>query len=111
MADTQISKIKRRLGISDETQDELLKDLIDDAQSHFMAITGAEEVLPKYNFIVNDVVVLRYNRRGSEGMESESVDGYSVKYETDDFKKYQWILDRDFGEQSSSREKGKVKFI
>ena len=41
MADTQLDKIKRRLGILDMEQDDLLNDLLEDAQSYFIAITGA----------------------------------------------------------------------
>lgn len=105
-----LDKIKRRLGITDCLQDELINDLIEDAKAHFMAITGQESVPPKYDYIIRDVVVLRYNRKGSEGMKSESVDGYSVTYETDDFKQYAWLFERDFGEDGTHREKGKVSF-
>ena len=105
-----LEKIKRRLGITGYLQDDLLEDLIEDATAQFKAITGANEVEDKYQFIVIDVVCVRYNRKGSEGMVSESVDGYSVTYDTDDFKKYQWLLDRDFG-NNGLREKGAVKFI
>lgn len=105
-----LDKIKRRLGITDDLQDELINDLIEDAQAHFMAITGADKIESKYDYIIRDVVVLRYNRKGSEGMKSETVDGYSVTYETDDFKKYAWLFERDFGEDGTHREKGKVMF-
>lgn len=105
-----LEKIKRRLGITGYLQDDLLEDLIEDATYQFEAITGASEIQPKYHFIIVDVVCTRYNRKGSEGMLSESVDGYSVTYDTDDFKKYQWLLDRDFG-NNGLREKGSVKFI
>lgn len=106
-----LDKIKRHLGITDSLQDDLINDLIEDAQSHFLAISGADTVESKYDYIIKDVVILRYNRKGSEGMKTETVDGYSVTYETDDFKKYAWIFERDFGEDGSYREKGKVRFV
>lgn len=106
-----LDKIKRHLGITDNAEDLLLQDLIDDAKAHFLAISGAETIDAKYDYIIKDVVVLRYNRKGSEGMKSETVDGYSVTYETDDFKKYSWIFERDFGEDGTHREKGKVRFL
>ena len=112
MADAQLDRIKRRLGIVDALQDDLINDLIDDAHAQFMAITDADTVLPKYDFIISEVVILRYNRKGSEGMKSESVDGYSVTYETDDFNAYMWLLKKDFGlDESKHRKKGVVKFI
>ena len=112
MTDAQLDKIKRRLGIVDALQDDLINDLIDDAHAQFMAITSADMVLPKYDFIISEVVILRYNRKGSEGMKSETVDGYSVTYETDDFNAYMWLLKKDFGlDESKHRKKGVVKFI
>ena len=119
MEDAQLDKIKRRLGIEDAQQDDLLNDLIDDAESHFRLLTkktGAEDIIvPAYDFIIRDVVAMRYNRKGSEGMKSESVDGYSTTYSDamDDFKPYRDLLERDFNliDSDSYREKGKVKFV
>ncbi|UPQ86424.1 phage head-tail connector protein [Ignavigranum ruoffiae] len=109
---TQIDKIKRRLGIKDTLQDDLLGDLIEDAEAQFLAITGAEAVLSKYSFIITDVVCMRYARKGSEGVKSESVDGYSVTYDTDDFNSYMWLLNKDFNlDDKSLREKGGFYFV
>ena len=108
MADTQLDKIKRRLGILDMEQDDLLNDLLEDAQSYFIAITGASTVESRYEFIVNDVTAKLYNRKGSEGMESESVDGYSTSYAQDLFSDYMGILERDFNLNDEYRQKGRV---
>lgn len=42
MIDTQLEKIKRRLGITDTDtqQDDLIRDLINDAESYFKVLTG-----------------------------------------------------------------------
>ena len=108
MADTQLDKIKRRLGITDMEQDDLLNDLLEDAQSYFIAITGAITIDPRYEFIINDVTAKLYNRKGSEGMESESVDGYSTSYAQDLFSDYMGILERDFNLNDEYRQKGRV---
>ena len=108
MEKTQLDKIKRRLGISDTEQDDLLQDLLEDAQSYFIAITGAITVDPRYEFITNDVTAKLYNRKGSEGMESESVDGYSTSYAQDLFSDYMGILERDFNLNDEYRQKGRV---
>jgi len=106
-----LEKIKRRLGIEDELQDELLNDLIDDAQSAFKVITGVDTVADKYNFMIINVVLKLYNRKGSEGMESENVDGYSVKYVTGLFDEYMAILDRDFPQDDNPSERRGRVFI
>lgn len=111
MADTQLNKIKRRLGIQDNRQDELLEDLLDDAESQFKVITGADVVGEKYEFITRDVALKLYVRKGSEGTESESVDGYSVKYTAKLFDEYLPMLERDFNLSNSHSRKGKVKFF
>ncbi|WP_341272554.1 phage head-tail connector protein, partial [Staphylococcus pseudintermedius] len=38
----------------------------------------------------------RYNKVGSEGMVSESVEGHSMSYEEDDFKQYDGFINKFF---------------
>lgn len=115
MSETQLAKIKRRLGIApdDTKEDGLLADLVDDAESYFKTLTGSVEISPKYNFMIENVVYKLYGRKGSEGVTSETVDGYAVTYEDWDnlFKPYMAILNKDFGLDGSLREKGKVMFL
>lgn len=115
MSETQLAKIKRRLGIAqdDTAENELLADLVDDAESYFKTLTGSVEIGSKYNFMIENVVYKLYGRKGSEGVTSETVDGYSVTYQDWDnlFKPYMAILNKDFGLDGSLREKGKVTFL
>jgi len=115
MSETQLVKIKRRLGIAqdDTAENDLLADLVDDAESYFKTLTGSVEIGSKYNFMIENVVYKLYGRKGSEGVTSETVDGYSVTYQDWDnlFKPYMAILNKDFGLDGSLREKGKVMFL
>ena len=115
MSETQLAKIKRRLGIAqdDTAENDLLADLVDDAESYFKTLTGSVEISSKYNFMIENVVYKLYGRKGSEGVTSETVDGYSVTYEDWDnlFKPYMAILNKDFGLDGSQRQKGKVTFL
>lgn len=110
----QLDKIKRRLGIdvNDTLEDDLLSDLVEDAKSYFLGLANASSVDDKYNYIIENVVYKMYQRKGSEAVKSENVDGYSVTYEDwdDYFKPYLKIIDRDFGDNGTYREKGKVMF-
>ncbi|WP_243343558.1 phage head-tail connector protein [Anaerococcus sp. AGMB09787] len=105
-------RLKRRLSIEDDLQDEVLKDIIDESISHFKLITGASEVEDRYAFIILDVSDIRYNRRGSAGLISESVDGYSANFSRmeDDFAPYMPILKREFDidNDENKGKKGKV---
>ena len=115
MSETQLAKIKRRLGIAqdDTAENDLLADLVDDAESYFKTLTGSVEIGSKYNFMIENVVYKLYGRKGSEGVTSETVDGYSVTYQDWDnlFKPYMAILNEDFGLDGSQRQKGKVTFL
>lgn len=111
----RLDKIKRRLGIDQEDAQEieLLRDLIEDAEAYFKGLTGALEVAEQYDYIIRNVVVKMYARKGSEAVRSETVDGYSVTYEdwSDMFKPYEKILTKDFNDDSTLRERGKVRFL
>ena len=115
MDGAQLEKIKRRLGIdsADSKENDLLQDLVDDAESYFKGLTGITEIESKYNFMIENVVYKLYGRKGSEGVTSETVDGYSVTYQDWDnlFKPYMAILNKDFGLDGSQRQKGKVMFL
>lgn len=115
MDSTQLAKIKRRLGIpaDDTAEDKLLEDLIEDAEGYFKLLTSSSIVDSKYHFMIENVVYKLYGRKGSEGVTSETVDGYSVTYQELDnlFKPYMAILNKDFGLDGSLREKGKVTFL
>ena len=115
MSGTQLAKIKRRLGIAqdDTAENDLLADLVDDAESYFKTLTGSVEIGSKYNFMIENVVYKLYGRKGSEGVTSETVDGYSVTYQDWDnlFEPYMAILNKDFGLDGSQRQKGKVTFL
>lgn len=100
MNNAQLDKIKRRLGISptSDIEDDLLLDLIQDAENHFIGLTGALYVDDKYNYMIENVVYKLYGRKGSEAVTSENIDGYSVTYQDIDklFEPYMAILNKDF---------------
>ena len=115
MDNARLAKIKRRLGIDpdDTKENDLLADLVDDAESYFKGLTGTATIDSKYHFMIENVVYKLYGRKGSEGVTSETVDGYSVTYQEWDnlFKPYMAILNKDFGLDGSLRERGRVMFL
>lgn len=86
--------VKTRLSIDDKLQDDLLELLINDAEKHLKLLIDVKEVPEELDFIIENVVVTKFNRRGSEGFKSESVGEHSISIETDDFKPYVAILDK-----------------
>lgn len=115
MDNAQLAKIKRRLGIdlADTKENDLLQDLVEDAESYFKSLTGSVNIDSKYNFMIENVVYKLYGRKGSESVSSETVDGYLVTYQDFDnlFKPYMAILNKDFGLDGSQRQRGKAIFL
>lgn len=72
--------IKVILGIEDTRQDRVLDILIKNVESHLKALLKKEEIPSKLDFIVEEITLRRFNRIGSEGLKSESVEGHSISF-------------------------------
>lgn len=96
--DVVLANVKEDLGISDELQDAMIKRLITKVVDRFKFEYSQSGVDEKYSFIIEDCVIKRYQRRGAEGMTSNSVEGYSASYEANinEFAEYDAQLRRDF---------------
>lgn len=66
----------------------------------------------QFEWILDEIVIRRYNRIGSEGLSAETVDGHSVTFaEADDFAEFEPIIADYFGKEIKGRERpGKVVF-
>ena len=85
-----INKIKILLGITDN--DELLNEIIEITEYKILNYINKKTLPGELEFILIELAVERYNRIGSEGIASESVDGKNVSYE-DNFENYKTYLD------------------
>lgn len=107
-----LNDIKVLLGIaSDNTdRDNLLNLLISTATARLKLLLGGIEPPESMAHIVREVAVIRFNRIGSEGMASHTVEGESLSFADDDFAQFtdeiQAFLD---GQQNSTR--GRVRFL
>lgn len=106
-----LERIKTLLGITDTLQDELLSILISNVSNHLIVMLG-KDIPADLEFIVEEITVRRFNRLGTEGMKTESVEGHSVTfYElTDEFVPYQSIIDAN-KDDSGNSQRGSVMFI
>ncbi|MGT2829038.1 phage head-tail connector protein [Streptococcus hillyeri] len=104
-----IDNVKLDLDIDDILQDDLLDMLLQRVIKHFKAEYGVSEIDDAYSFIFEDCVIKRFNRRGSEGASSESVEGHSVSYyeNKNEFLPYDDMLQKAFG-QSGQSQKGRI---
>ena len=85
-----LNRIKTLLGIPDN--DELIYEITELTKSKILNYINEVELPLELEFVLVELTIQRYNRIGSEGIASESVDGKSVSYE-DVFKSYKPYLD------------------
>lgn len=83
-----LDSVKRYIGIEGTENDDLLLEIIGDVEKQLRIMTGLTLIPEDLSFVVKEVAIVRYNRLGSEGMETEDVDGYKVKYLKDDYSPY-----------------------
>lgn len=89
-----LEKVKKRIGIKDNLQDEQLEIVIENVVLELEARIPSNEIPEALAFIVIEISTKRYNRIGAEGMSSESVEGRSSAYEAKDFEPYEDLLNK-----------------
>lgn len=77
-----LDKVKIRLSITDNDRDLLLTDLIEDATEDLKEYTNAPNLVidEKVERIIKELVVIKFNKLGAEGLSSESVNGHSQTF-------------------------------
>ena len=105
-------RIKKILGIEDSLQDDVLDILISNVSSHLKAMLG-KDIPSHLDFIVEEITIRRFNRIGTEGMKSETVEGHSISFYDlkDEFDPYQDIIDNEKDDDAGEARRGRVMFI
>lgn len=77
-----LDKIKARVQIEDNSRDYLILDLIEDAKEDLKFMTNSPnlEMTSKVEGIIKELVIIKFNRLGAEGVSSESVNGHSQSF-------------------------------
>lgn len=113
-----ITRIKTLLGINDTLQDDVLDILIDNVTSHLLGRLKMvnKEILTvpgELDYIIEEIVIRRYNRIGTEGMKSESVEGHRIDfYELEkEFTPYDDIISGYADDDLGKAKRGRVLMI
>ena len=85
-----LNRIKTLLNV--EGNEELITEIVNITESKILNYINATEMPIELEFVLIELSVQRFNRIGSEGIASESIDGKSVSYD-DDFTGYKHYLD------------------
>ena len=97
-----LNRVKVLLGISSNDNTELLNEIIELTKSKILNYIDKTELPEELEFVLVELIIQRYNKVGSEGIASESVDGKSVSYEAD-FEGYKHYLDDYISKNSISK--------
>lgn len=107
-----LKNLKILLGISesDTSQDAKLNLILSGTTSRLKALLGGKDPPEDLNYIITDVAVIRFNRIGSEGFSSHSVEGESQSFSDDDFAGYREDIQTYLDNQEDAK-KGRVRFL
>ena len=88
-----VSRMKVLLGITDNADnEELLYEIVEITKSKILNYINRTKIPKELEFVLVELSIQRFNRIGSEGIASESIDGKNVSYD-DDFVGYKHYLD------------------
>ena len=106
-----LEKIKLLLGLDGNELDEQLELILANTGERLKLLLGGVSEIPEaLAYIVVEVAVARFNRIGSEGMSSHSVEGESISFSDDYFAGYKADIEAYLDEQSGTK-RGRVRFL
>lgn len=105
-----LNDLKMMLGISDESLDDRLKLIISATTARLKVLLGGIEPPDSLDYIIRDVSIIRFNKIGSEGMSSHSVEGESITFADSDFAGFMDDIQAYLETQKESA-KGRVRFL
>lgn len=107
-----LNELKLLLGIAveDTSEDAKLNLLYADATERLKLLLGGIEPPESMEHIIREVAIIRYNRIGSEGMASHTVEGESQSFAENDFAAYADEIQAFLDAQKESA-RGRVRFL
>ena len=105
-----LDNLKMMLGIDDAEQDVKLNLILSNTKARLKLLLGGIEPPEEMNHIVLDVAIMRFNRIGSEGLASHSVEGESLTFSDHDFDGFANEIQAWLDSQKEST-RGKVRFL
>lgn len=105
-----LEEIKTILGIADNALDSQLNIIIANTKARMKMLLGGIDVPESLNYVVTEVSVKRFNRIGSEGITSHTVEGESMSFTDDDFAEFAGDIQA-YLDSVAAAKKGKVRFL
>lgn len=106
-----LEQVKILLGVDGTELDGKLAAIITTTEQRLKLLLGGVDQIPdSLEYIVTEVAVIRFNRIGSEGVSSHSVEGESLSFVDDDFAAYREDIQAYLNAQGESAV-GRVRFL
>jgi hypothetical protein len=105
-----LENLKKLLGIEGTEADAVLKLIVANATARLTMLLGGIEPPETLNYIIVEVSIARYNKIGSEGLSSHSVEGESLNFVADDFGAFADDIQAYLDNQKEAT-RGKVRFL
>lgn len=105
-----LEKVKVLLGITDTDLDKKLELIISSVKARLKILLGGIEPPEDMEHIIVEVSVIRFNRIGSEGFSSHTVEGESHSLVENDFFGFQDEVQA-FLDSQKNASRGKVRFL
>lgn len=107
-----LDNVKTHLAVTDDIQDKVINGLIRRVVANFKRTYNVTTVNDTFDDIIEDCVIIRYNRIENEGMTSTSVEGHSISYQANDNEFARWDMSiRSILEADNSHSGGRVRFL
>lgn len=109
-----LEDLKRMLGLSgrkDEELDQKLEWILDATTSRLKVLLGGIDPEKDLDYIITEVSIVRYNRIGSEGFQSHTVEGESVGFLSSDFDAYMDDIQAYKDQKNIDVSKGGIRWI
>lgn len=107
-----LEQLENLLGIteSDPETDKKLMWILESSKARLKLLLGGIEPPEELNHIIVEVSIIRFNRIGSEGLTSHTVEGESQTWNEDDFSGFEDEIESFLDAQKETR-KGRVRFL
>lgn len=109
-----LTDLKRMLGLSDQQDEELDKKLdwiLSSAMARLIVLLGGIDPGDDLDYIITEVAIVRYNRIGSEGYQSHTVEGESTAFLNSDFDSYMDDIQAYKDAKNIDTSKGGIRWI
>jgi hypothetical protein len=108
-----LSDLKELLGLPEEDHDidRKLTLILTGTKKRLKFLLGGLDPPDEMDYIILDVSIIRYNKLGSEGLSSHSVEGESLSWSDNDFSGYMDDINAYLDERNKNKRKGGFKFL